>query len=248
RSTTTAPDTSESTSRNASRHARSSSPRATTTVVAPSRDLENCGGVDMVAIFRGSTRIRTLLRPGRRAPRIYRTAWRSGVEAVHRVGGLDDRQRHVPHGDAARGHALLRPVVRVPVDDQIGAGGVDGLAQQVATEERVDLEAFATERVLHRREVGERDAHVGMQRLQGEVQVVGEGTRVPDERLHLGLPEVAAARARESAAEALGAGDAARLAADVDDRGVSFEDPDFRAVEQLDEGFDAVALEVVIPQ
>ena len=67
---------------------------------------------------------------------------RSSAEAVDRVRGLQHGERHVAHRDPARGDALLGAVVRVAVHREVGAGAVDRFAEEVAAQERVDLESL----------------------------------------------------------------------------------------------------------
>src|SRR5262245_48233703 len=64
--------------------------------------------------------------------------WR--VELEHPEGRTEDGLRDVAHLHAARRHAPLAAPVGVPVDHELGARAVDRLGQQVASEERVDLE------------------------------------------------------------------------------------------------------------
>ena len=59
----------------------------------------------------------------------------------------DDRLRDVAHRDATWGRAGQRTVVGVAVQHQIGAGAVDGLAQERVAQERVEIEPLAVERV-----------------------------------------------------------------------------------------------------
>jgi hypothetical protein len=51
----------------------------------------------------------------------------------------------------------------VAVESEVGAPLVDRLGQEMAAEEREDLQALAAQRVLDRRVVRERDAHVGVE-------------------------------------------------------------------------------------
>jgi hypothetical protein len=62
--------------------------------------------------------------------------------------------------------------------------------------------------------------------LERAREPLGEGGRVLDERLHLGLAEVAAAGVREAAAEALRARDADPRVTHLHAEGRSFEHPD----------------------
>ena len=86
----------------------------------------------------------------------------AGVHLEHPVRGPDHRLGHVADPDAARRHAPLAAAVGVAVHGQVRAPGVDGLGQQVAAEERVDLQPLTDERLLDRRVVRQGDADVGV--------------------------------------------------------------------------------------
>ena len=62
---------------------------------------------------------------------------------MHRLG--DVAHRHTARRDAGPGAA-----VGVAVHGEVGAAGVDRLGEQVAAEERVDLQPLALERLLDR--------------------------------------------------------------------------------------------------
>src|SRR5262249_49345747 len=81
-------------------------------------------------------------------------------------------------------------VMRVPVDHEVGTGVVDGLAKEVAAEEREDLLPFAGERVLHRRVMEQSDAEVGVELVERARQPVREPPRMADERPPLPLAPV----------------------------------------------------------
>src|SRR5690606_25235129 len=114
--------------------------------------------------------------------------------------------RDVSHRHAARRDAALRAVMRVAVQREVAAPLVDGLAEQVRAQERVDLELLAERRVLRRRVVRQRHAHVALERLQPMQQPARLLRRVGDEGLHLALAQLRAAGAREAAAEPYHAG------------------------------------------
>src|SRR4051812_2807145 len=147
----------------------------------------------------------------------------------------DHRERDVAHGDASGSDTVLDPMVRVTVDDEVGTGAVDRLAEQVAPQERKDLEPLATERVLDRREVQQRDPYVGVERGERSVERIGESLRRLHECLHLGLAEVARARAGESATEPLRPRNPHRGPADVDHVARPLQHPDAGVLEQSDE-------------
>jgi hypothetical protein len=69
---------------------------------------------------------------------------------VHRTGASQDRQRNVAHVRAAGRDAALLAGVGVPVYGQVGSRTVDGLSQEVAAQERVDLRRLAGQRVRDR--------------------------------------------------------------------------------------------------
>src|SRR5690606_2943553 len=104
-------------------------------------------------------------------------------------------------------------------------------SEQVAAEEREDLEPLALQGVGNRAVVEQRDAHVALEAGERGLQPVGERLRVADERLHLGLAEVAATGALEAAAEALAAGDADGEARDLVARRAALEHRDAGALE-----------------
>ncbi len=70
----------------------------------------------------------------------------------------DDRLRPITDRDTGRGASLLRAMMRVTVEDQVGPRVVDGLGQQVAAKEGVDLQPLALEGRLDRRVMQEGDA------------------------------------------------------------------------------------------
>jgi len=96
------------------------------------------------------------------------------AEAVDGVGALQHRQRHISDGSAARSGAALGTRVRVAVDAEVGMRAVRRLGEEVAAEERVDLEGLARQRVGDRRVVGERDAEVGAQVAERLADSFGE--------------------------------------------------------------------------
>jgi hypothetical protein len=63
----------------------------------------------------------------------------AGGELEHAIRPADERQRDVPHAHAARRDAALAAAVAWP-HDEVGARVVDRLRQQIASEERIDLE------------------------------------------------------------------------------------------------------------
>src|SRR5581483_9881043 len=71
----------------------------------------------------------------------------AGVEAEQPVGVTDDRLGDVADVVAACRQAPLRTPVGMAVDGERGAAAVDRLTEQVAAEERVDLQPLAEQRV-----------------------------------------------------------------------------------------------------
>ena len=69
----------------------------------------------------------------RHGPSVYTSRRRRSM-----TGWATLRTRHAAGRDAALGAA-----VRVTVEDEVGAGAVDRLGEQIAAEERVDLEPLA---------------------------------------------------------------------------------------------------------
>src|SRR5262249_33487405 len=141
--------------------------------------------------------------------------------------------RHVTDPDPTGRRAPLRAGMRVPVYRQRGRSRVDRLAQQVRPEERVDLRWLAEQRLRHRGVVGERHQHVTLHAAQLDTELLADAPGVPDDPLHLRLPELAAAPAGEAAAEALRAGDAQALPEAVDDDAATFEHHDAGVPEDL---------------
>src|SRR5438128_2669606 len=82
--------------------------------------------------------------------------------------------------------------MRVTMQDQIGSRVVYRFGQQIAAEEGVNLQPLAFQCRLDGRVMEERDAKVGVHACEGPLQPVGQHLRVRDERLHLGLAEIAA--------------------------------------------------------
>ena len=94
----------------------------------------------------------------------------------------------------------------------------------------------------------ERDPHVGVQRRQGVLEGGGPLSTVDHERIHLGLAELAAARADEAAAEPLHAGEPDARTTDVDRRRVVDEHADAGGVHHIADLFGLVDLEVVVAE
>src|SRR6266480_1542347 len=82
--------------------------------------------------------------------------------------GLGD----IANRNASRGSTLLRPVVRMAVQDQVRPGIVDRLCQEIAAEKRIDLESLALQGRLDGRGIKKSNAQVGGQ--QEEIGPVGE--------------------------------------------------------------------------
>src|SRR5215218_1241317 len=171
-----------------------------------------------------------------------------GVEAEHLVGAADHRGGDVADRDPAGGGAVAAAPVRVAVDDQVGPGPVDRLGQQVAAEEGVDLAGLAGQGLGHRRVVEQGDSPVGPQAVQGPLQPAGQGLGVTDERLHLGLAEVAGAGPGEAAAEPLGPGDPDPAATDLDDHRVALQDLDAGVLQDLGDRVLLVGVVVVVAE
>jgi len=64
------------------------------------------------------------------------------------------------------GAALRDRGVRVAVHDQVRAGAVHGLSEQVTAEERVDLQVLALKRLRDRRVVQQRHAQIDVERVE----------------------------------------------------------------------------------
>src|SRR5438105_2258783 len=169
-------------------------------------------------------------------------------EAIHVVGPPYHRLRHVSNGDSAGSDALLDTSMSVAVKGQRGAGPIDGLAQQVAAQERVDLGPLALECLIDRGVVHERHPDVGVEAGEGHLQRCREVLGVPNERLHLGLPEVAPTRADEAAPESLRSRDPQATAAGLDYRGLSFQHFDTGFLEDFADFGLPVGLVVVVAQ
>src|SRR6266566_3692664 len=106
-------------------------------------------------------------------------------------------------------------MMRVTMKDQVGSRVVYRFGQQIAAEEGVNLQPLAFQCRLDGRVMEEGDAKVGVQAGEGPLQPVGQHLRVRDERLHLGLAEIAAMGTPKTTAEALGAGDDEQNAVDI---------------------------------
>src|SRR5437764_15035461 len=90
------------------------------------------------------------------------TLWK-GVE----LEGLPDHgERDVADGDACGGYSVFHTSVGVSVDDEVGAGEVDCLGEEVAAEEGIDLVSLGAKRGFHRREMHVGYALVGVQLVQ----------------------------------------------------------------------------------
>src|SRR5262245_5815829 len=70
---------------------------------------------------------------------------RSGLQLENAEWRAEDRLGDVADGDAARREALFAPPMGVAVQHEIGAGAIDRLGEQVAAEERVDLDRLPAE-------------------------------------------------------------------------------------------------------
>ena len=127
---------------------------------------------------------------------------------------------------APGGEPPLGAAVGVAVHGQGGAAAVDRFAEEVAAEERVDLEPFAVQRVGAGGVVQQRHLHVGVEPGQRPFQPLGQAAGVGHEELHLRLAELGAAGPDEAAAEALGAGHPDGRAVDRHDDRVAFQHRD----------------------
>lgn len=114
--------------------------------------------------------------------------------------------------------------MRVSVNDQVRAGVVDRLREQVRTQERIYFAGLSLQRLGHGGVVHESQLQIHVvQFAQGRLETVGGLARMPDERLHLRLAELGSASTCETAAEAFDAGDADPALANLARRRVALE-------------------------
>ena len=137
-------------------------------------------------------------------------------EPEHRLGNVADP-------DPTRGQAPVGATVGVAVQDEVGAGPIDRLRQQVATEERVDRRPARP--ATSRRTASGAIAHpeVGSSSFQAALQTLRRLGRMTDEALHLQLAELAGMAAGEAAPKTLDACHADSAADVHDDRGLTLE-------------------------
>src|SRR6266511_4134058 len=110
-----------------------------------------------------------------------------GAEAVHVVGALDDLPCDVADRYPARSHPSLRASMGVTVQDQVGARSIDGLAQRIASEERIDLQSLSSKRGLHRGVVAGAPLGARPRVPTAPPQPLGNVARMLDQGLHLRL-------------------------------------------------------------
>ena len=116
----------------------------------------------------------------------------------------------------------------VPVDDQIGAGAIDGVAEEGVAEERVELQSLAVQGPRHGCVVEEHETDVADETAEDVLQRRPPRPRRGDPVLHLWLAEVVSQGRAIATAEALGAGDGDSLPGDVEH--------DAAAIEHVDTG------------
>lgn len=87
------------------------------------------------------------------------------------------------------------------MEDNVCAGSVDSLGQQIAAQKGIDLYAFTLQRVLHRRIVEKSNLYISLHGVERCLELLCANAGVIDEHLHLGLTELSRTRSSEPAAE-----------------------------------------------